>query len=255
MTKIVDQIRNLDTTNGINLVLGGGALKGVAHVPLLDFLEQEKIQIKAISGTSAGALIGALYASGRTPAEILDFFLEHPLFRYEWMTPFSNGMFNSMKYKSYFDGKMEQSFEALSIPLHVCATDMMKGRSVYFSEGELWHKILASCAVPGIFRPVEVDGVLYSDGAVMDNFPIHPFLNAELPMVGSFLRSPGSVTENQLSNKRKVLKRTIYLQRQALEHQKLEIPDVCIIHKLNDFSAFKKKDAIKMYELSKALFV
>lgn len=247
-------IQSLDTTEGIHLVLGGGALKGVAHIPLLEFLEKEKIQIKAISGTSAGALIGALYASGRTPAEILNFFLEHPLFRYEWMTPFSNGMLNSMKYKSYFEGNMEATFEELSMPLYVCATDMIKGQSVYFSEGELWHKILASCAVPGIFRPVEVEGVMYSDGAVMDNFPVHPFKNKVLPIIGSFLRSPGAVTQKDLSNTRKVLKRSIYLQRQALEAPKLQFPDVCVVHQLNHYSAFKKKDAIKMYELSQNLF-
>jgi len=251
---IKEQIDALDPDKGINLVLGGGALKGAAHVPLLEYLEKKKIKINAISGTSAGALVGALYASGNSPQEILKFFLETPLFKYAWLSPFSNGMFNSMKYEKFFETKIKPTFEELSIPLFVCATNMQKSKSVYFSEGELYHRLLASCAVPGIFRPVELDGDLYSDGAVLDNFPIKPFESESIPMVGSFLRAPISISRKDLSSTRKVIKRSIILQRQEIEREKLLKPDISIVHNLNSFSAFKKKDAQLMYEFSKELF-
>ena len=254
MKTIKEQIDALDPEKGINLVLGGGALKGAAHVPLLEYLEERQIKVNAISGTSAGALVGALYASGISPQDILKFFLETPLFKYAWITPFSSGMFNSTKYQKFFEHKIKATFEELEIPLFVCATNMQKSESVYFSEGELYSKLLASCAVPGIFRPVEVDGDLYSDGAVMDNFPIHPFLNDNTPLVGSFLRAPIDIKRKDLNRASKVIKRSIILQRQEIEREKLLKPDISIVHNLNGFSAFKKKDAQRMYDYSKELF-
>lgn len=252
---IKEQIDALDPEKRVNLVLGGGALKGAAHIPLLEYLEKKNIKIHAISGTSAGALVGALYASGISPKEILKFFLETPLFKYAWLSPFSNGMFNSMKYEKFFESKIKPTFEELDIPLFVCATNMQKSKSVYFSEGDLYHKLLASCAVPGIFRPVELGGDLYSDGAVLDNFPIQPFVDDSTTMVGSFLRASISISRKDLSSTRKVIKRSIILQRQEIEREKLLRPDISIVHNLNSFSAFKKKDAQLMYELSKKLFV
>jgi NTE family protein len=251
LISIKEQIDALDPNKSINLVLGGGALKGAAHVPLLEYLEERKIKVNAISGTSAGALVGALYGSGKTPKEILDFFLETPIFKYAWLTPFSNGMFNSMKYQKYFEAHIRKTFKELDFPLHVCATNMSRSESVYFNEGQLYHKLLASCAVPGIFKPVLIDDEMYSDGAVMDNFPLLPFDNDDKLIIGSFLRAPVPVLTKALKSKRKVIVRSVVLQRQEIEREKLLLPDISIIHDLNHFSAFKQKDVMKIYQKSK----
>ncbi|MEM1216182.1 MAG: patatin-like phospholipase family protein, partial [Bacteroidota bacterium] len=159
----------------INLVLGGGGMKGVAHVALLEYLEENQVPICSISGSSVGALVGAMYASGQRPADILYFFRDTPLFRYSWLNPIKGGLFDSDRYLDILKTYVFSDFADLEIPLYVVATNLHQGCPVYFREGDLYQTLLASCAVPGVFCPIEIAGELYSDGAIMDNFPLAPF--------------------------------------------------------------------------------
>ncbi len=235
----------------INLVLSGGAIKGVAHLPLLEYLEERSIPIAAISGSSAGAVVGVMYASGMKPKDILNFFVEHPLFRYSWIRPGKGGIFNTLKYTSHFEGYIKPTFEELKIPVHICSTNLSKAKPVYFSEGEIMNKMVASCAVPGIYSSVEIDNDIYADGGVMDNYPIAPFEETTLPIVGSFVRLPKKLERKELSTTRKIVKRSVFLQRYALEIPKFEKTHLSILHDLNHFSAFKQKDTQPIYDFTK----
>ena len=251
MKQAIQKLNELPRGQKINLVMSGGAIKGAAHLPLLEYIEERGLVINAISGTSAGALIGGFYASGKSPQEILHIFKTNRLFKYSWIKPLASGVFNSMKFVNYLEGEMKKSFEELSLPLTVCATDMNKAEAIYFTEGDLWRKIIASCAVPGIFSAVKIDGHLYSDGAVMDNFPIKPFLDDDLPIIGSLLTSPNFVEDKKLSRARKVFKRSVYLQKHAMELHKFDKTYVTFFHDLMHFSAFKQSNAQKIYDHTK----
>jgi NTE family protein len=159
----------------IGLVLSGGGSRGFAHLGALKALEENGIQPSIISGTSAGALIGALYCAGYSPEYISDLILNKGIF--------GNLKFSFSKYGLFSMEKVEKllleylphnQFEDLKKPLIICATDIKRGEPIYFKEGELIKPILASCCIPGIFSPVKFNGKYYIDGGITNNLPIEP---------------------------------------------------------------------------------
>lgn len=254
VSHVKKKLQDLQPEQSVNLVLSGGAIKGVAHLPLLEYLENKGIKINAISGSSAGAVVGVMYASGMRPKEILQFFIDHPLFRYSWIRPGRGGVFNTLKYKQHFEPYIKKTFGELDIPVHICSTNLSNAAAEYFSDGELMNKLIASCAVPGIYSSVEINGHLYADGGVMDNFPIYPFQGSEIPIIGSFVRTPGKVDRKSISSTRKIVKRSVFLQRFAIEIPKFDQTYVTLLNELTNYSAFKQKDAQAIYAFTKTKY-
>lgn len=249
--EVKEKLSGLSSDQTINVVLSGGAMKGVAHLPLLEYLEQRDIKINSISGTSAGAVVAVMYASGMKPQEILDFFIAHPLFRYSWIRPGKGGLFNTHKYSKHFEPFIKSKFEELQVPVHICSTNLSKAKPEYFSKGEIMQKLIASCAVPGIYSSIEMNGHLYADGGVMDNYPVQPFENSNLPIVGSFVRVPHLASSGEIKSTRHIMKRSVFLQRYAIEIPKFESTYLTILNDLKGFSAFKQKDAQAIYDFTK----
>ena len=163
---------NLNQSKSVGLVLSGGGVRGVAHVGLLKALEEHDISVSALSGSSVGALVGALYAHGSTFKEILHFFKETPIFQYRFLAIGKPGLINTERYHSIFEAYFDKNdFSALKKPLFVVATDLIHGKEQLFHEGELVKPLLASAALTPFFSPVEINGVLYADGGIMNNFP------------------------------------------------------------------------------------
>lgn len=248
----ISSLDSLDPKTPIQLVLSGGGAKGVAHLALFEKIEALDLKIEAISGASSGALVGAMYCSGKTPAEILDFFQNTPLFKNSWFRPLSAGFFDSSKYKNYLVDFIKDDFEELEIPLYVSATNMEDGEVYYFHEGNLINTVIASCAVPGLFSPVEINEVLYSDGGVMDNFPIFPFSESDLPMVGSYLTSPPKVKQKDLSNPLKVLNRSASLLHYAANYPKFYKTSITVVHQIEEYPSFSQKQVEEIYEKARA---
>lgn len=249
--ELLEKIEALPKGQKVNVVLSGGGIKGVAHLPFLEYLLDRGLIINSIAGTSAGAVVGAMFASGKTTKEILQFFIDHPLFKYTWIKPGKGGVFNTYKYVSHFQDHVKNSFEELDIPLHICSTNLGTAKAEYFSTGEIMLKLIASCAVPGIYKAIRIGDQLYADGGVMDNYPIHPFIDDSLPIIGNFLRLPSQVESSTLTTTSKVLKRSVYLQRYAIELPKFSQTYLTIQQELNQFSAFKQSDALSIYNYSK----
>lgn len=157
------------------IVLSGGGVRGVAHIGVLKALDELGVTIDCISGTSAGALAGALYAQGIKPDTIFELikgmrFLNSV--RPAWAR---TGLLNMDGIKELLQKNIPiNNFNSLRIPLTVAATDIRKGQVHYFSEGELIEAILASCSIPAIFNPVSLNGNLYVDGGLVDNLPVKP---------------------------------------------------------------------------------
>lgn len=252
---VLNRLNELPRGQKINLVLSGGGIKGVAHLPLLEQIKARGLEINAISGTSAGAVVGSMFASGKQPQEILQFFIDHPLFRYSWIKPGKGGFFNTVKYINHFKDYIKPSFSELDFPVHICTTNLATGGVHYFHEGEdLLYKLIASCAVPGIYKAVAINGDLHADGGVMDNYPIHPFLKSDLPIIGSFVRVPSKVDSGRITSTRKVLKRSVHLQRYAIEIPKFDQTYLTVQQELDQFSAFRQKDASLIYDYTKKTY-
>lgn len=174
------------------LVLSGGGARGFAHLGLLQALNDAGVFPDVISGTSAGALAGVLYADGFSPKEILHMlnsgsrldFLRPTLPR-EGLLQIS-GIIKILKTNLH-----AKTFEELKIPLFVTATDLNNGRAVYFSKGDLLNPVIASASIPVLFQPVVIDNISYVDGGVIDNMPIEPIENNCQLLIGSFVHTVG----------------------------------------------------------------
>ena len=159
----------------LGIALGGGFARGIAHIGVLKVLEQENIPVDYMAGTSVGAIIGALYCAGMTPTELEDM---APTLRFSdfarW-TLSRYGFCNSDRMVRLFARTLRKpTFEELAIPLAITATDFRTGEAVVFTKGRLVDPIRASCAYPGMFLPVEIDGRSYIDGMLAYGVPTTP---------------------------------------------------------------------------------
>jgi NTE family protein len=161
----------------LGIVLSGGGSRGLAHVGVLRALGERGIFPDCVSGTSAGALVGALYAQGHDWDAMLDFFVTTSPFRISKFALRKPGLLDTEKivpdFLPFFPG---DSFEALRRKLFVTATDLVAGRPEVFASGPLVRPIIASSSMPLVFTPTRVGDRLFIDGGVIDNFPVAPLL-------------------------------------------------------------------------------
>jgi NTE family protein len=194
----------------IGLVLSGGGARGFAHLGVIQALHEAGIYPEVVSGTSAGALAGVLYADGYSPEEILK--LMNSGSRLDFMRPAMpregllqlNGIIKILK-----TNLKATTFDQLKIPLYVTATDLNNGKSVYFSKGELLDPVIASASIPVLFQPVKINNISYVDGGVLDNLPVFPIQNKCRILIGSFVNPVGYV--EKLSGLINIAERTFML--------------------------------------------
>lgn len=157
----------------LGLTLSGGGAKGFAHIGVLKVLEECNILPDIISGTSAGALAGALFSDGYTTSEIVQLFTGKEFSDFAQIKFPTNGLFDSNGFRRFLKKNLRaKTFEELKIPLVVIATDLDRGTIKEFRSGPLIEPLVASCSVPIIFKPVLIDGTHYIDGGVLRNFPV-----------------------------------------------------------------------------------
>lgn len=155
------------------LVLSGGGARGISHVGAIKALAEHHIKFDIISGTSAGAFVGALLCYGYSPDEIFEIILKT---RFSGFLRFGFSTGGLLKIdraeeilKKYIP---ENTFEALKIPLVVTASDINAGEEVSFRTGELAKPVVASCCLPGLFKPIHFQGRDLVDGAIFNNLPV-----------------------------------------------------------------------------------
>jgi NTE family protein len=176
----------------IGLVLSGGGARGFAHLGVMQALNEAGIFPDVISGTSAGAIAGALYADGHAPAEIMKIMNSNSRLHYIRLTVPREGLLQiSGVIRLLKNNLRAKTFEELKIPLFVTATDLNNGKAVYFSKGELLIPVIASASIPVLFKPVVMNNIYYVDGGVMDNLPISPIQNKCQIIIGSFVNPTG----------------------------------------------------------------
>jgi NTE family protein len=157
----------------IGLALGGGVVRGLAHVGVLSVLAEAGITIDYVAGTSVGAIVAAAYCLGWTIDEIealADKFNWWRIISPVWPT---QGLIGFDRLERFVRTQLgEPDFTDFKIPCTIVATDMAAGRQVCFSKGPVLTRLHASCAVPGIIKPVQIDGRIYCDGAVVNILPV-----------------------------------------------------------------------------------
>jgi len=167
--------RPADTSPSIGLALGGGFARGIAHIGVLKVLEAENIPIRFVAGTSVGALIGAAYCSGVSPTELEELATRVRFRDLARWTVSRYGFATNLRMLSFLNRILKvKTFEELHIPLAVTATDLASGEGVIFRTGPLADPVRASCAYPGVFLPVTVNGRVLVDGMLAHSLPSQP---------------------------------------------------------------------------------
>ncbi|MFZ0732975.1 MAG: patatin-like phospholipase family protein [Candidatus Sulfotelmatobacter sp.] len=165
----------------IGIALGGGFARGIAHVGVLKVLEAENIPVRVITGTSVGALIGAVYCSGTSVEELTEIAHSCRFTTFARWTLSRYGFASNDRMVSFLNRALKvKTFEELRIPLGVTATDFNSGAGVVFHSGSIIDPVRASCAYPGMFLPVEIRGRYYVDGMLS-----HPVATRPLREMGA----------------------------------------------------------------------
>ncbi len=159
----------------LGLALSGGGARGFAHLGVYKAMEELGIKPDIISGTSAGAIAGALFASGHSAEESIQFFKNKKLLDFARPLVSKTGIMNmNGMAKRLSEFVRVDSFEKLQIPLVVTATDMNLATPTHFNSGKLIPRVIASCSIPIVFVPVTIDNHQYADGGVFMNLPVRP---------------------------------------------------------------------------------
>lgn len=155
----------------IGLVLSGGGARGFAHIGVLRVLERHGVVPDVISGTSMGAVLGALYASGYRADELFEL-AEDLSWRDLIDVSLSAGLIKGEKLRAFLQRHLPETFDSLEIPLAVTTTDMETGEQVVFLDGDLVPAVRASACYPGAFEPVSFQGRTLADGGIVNNLPV-----------------------------------------------------------------------------------
>jgi NTE family protein len=157
----------------LGLALSGGGAKGFAHIGVYRFLGECGLIPEIISGTSAGALAGVLFADGYSADDVEKIFTGREFAEFAGIHIPKSGLFDNKRFHSFLKQHLRaKCFEDLKIPLVVIATDLDKGQSREFRSGPLVEPVVASCCMPVIFSPVVIEGSHYVDGGLFRNFPV-----------------------------------------------------------------------------------
>src|SRR5579864_5063511 len=264
----------------IGLALSGGGALGLAEIGVLQWMEENHIPVDRIAGTSMGSIIGAMYATGMSPAEIQTFaekidwdeaFLPEPVYtqisfrrkqdRRDFLIKAPLGLKHGLRGPNGFNSGQGigllldriafpesgvASFDDLPIPFRCVATDTLSGEGIALRDGPLAQAVRASMAIPGVFTPVEIKGRVLADGGMVQNIPVETVLDMHADVVIAIeLRLPPGTT-TQLETITGVLRRAVDVMIGQNERHSLELAKATVTI---DTGGFEMMDYAHVKEL------
>ncbi|HWR01488.1 MAG TPA: patatin-like phospholipase family protein [Chlorobaculum sp.] len=218
------------------LAFGGGVVLGAAHIGVLKAMHEVGFRADCVSGTSIGSFVAALHAFGKTWEEI-----ERVVLNLDWsdlsgLTISGYGLLSIRKYGDlvkYMLGSCR--IEDAPVPLAIVATDICTGRKVVMRSGDVAQAVMASSSIPGIFKPVEQDGMLLVDGVLTENVPVSPLavMGAKRIVCIDLL---GSHTFSRPEHMATLLLNAFYTAMQAISKIQIADADLVISPDLSGFS-------------------
>jgi NTE family protein len=216
----------------IGLALGGGAARGFAHIGVIKALEAQGIHPDIIVGTSAGSVVGALYASGMDGFSLQRIAMDMDEATIsDWAMPFfgkSSGVLKGEALQDYVNKAVHGlSMEKLKVPFGAVATDLKTGQPILFVRGNTGQAVRASSSVPGVFQPVSIGGRTYVDGGLVAPVPVRfaKEMGADFVIaVNISTQTDTQATQSSVD----VLLQTFSIMGQRLNHYELKDADVVI---------------------------
>lgn len=235
----------------LGIVLSGGGVRGIAHIGVLQALEEYNIRPDIVAGSSAGAIIGALYAGGCSTTQMLEFWEKTNPFQLSFFALGKPGFIDTDKIVSIFEAYFpDDAFEALPRQLFVTATDIANARLKIFNSGPLIRPVLASAAFPGVFSPILIDDVLYADGGIANNFPVEPLLGKCEVVLGVYVNPVQPIDPLNLNSTLEVTQRAFSLSLHFDSIVKFDSCDWVIApEKLSNFGTFEVGRAEEIFEI------
>ena len=257
----------------IGIALGAGGAKGVAHIPMLEALDELGITPHRIAGCSIGAVMGALYASGLSAQEIKDKIARLAITRSDTV----RGVFSDRKINKWLgmidpdfrrsgliksesimaelcEDRSCETFEELAIPLTVVATDFWERRTVVLDSGPLKPAIQASMALPGLFTPVELDGRVLIDGGTVNPVPYDVLTNSCDVVIAIDINSGSAAERGSVPGYFDTVFGSVQIMQQAIVEQELRArpPDIYIKPQLSDFRTLHYHKVDEIYRQADA---
>jgi NTE family protein len=256
----------------IGLALSGGGARGLAHIGVLQWMEQNHIPIDSVAGTSMGALVGAVYASGMNTAEMREF-----IKTIEWDNVLLNEpSYDQLSYRRKQDRRAFQigallgikhgltgpnglspahgvgllidqialpysnisSFDDMPTPFRCVATDLLTGDPIILKDGSLAESLRATMAIPAVFTPVEVNGKLLADGGLVDNIPTDVARSMHADIVIAVDIVPPLAPRDKLQSLGGVLDQSLSLMTVEHDRHSLQQADIVLAPDLGEYSVF-----------------
>jgi NTE family protein len=264
----------------IGLVLEGGGALGFAHIGVIEWMEQHHIPVDYVAGTSMGGLVGGLYASGQSPAEIQEFVgdihwgrvlggelpykalsfrrkedklafpnrielgLKHGLGVPEGLNSGSAvGLLLDEKMLPYYDLK---NFDDLPIPFRCVATDLTTGEAYVFYDGSLAQAMRATMSIPGVFAPVQHGGHYFSDGGAVDNLPVDVAKKMGAQVIIAVYLDTGAFDPQSLTSLGGVVGRNLGIVVQANERESMKNATVLLRANVSGFTSGDFEESAKI---------
>ena len=231
------------------LVLSGGGARGFAHLGVIQALEEQGISPDILSGVSAGSIVGAFYADGYSPEEILGMFIEKKIFSLIRFTVPRGGFLKLTGLRDLIRSYLQaKTFEELKKPLWITITNLNKGRVEYVHQGPLADVIIASSSIPILFEPHRIGEYRYVDGGVFDVLPITPIKKHCDQLIGVNINP--HYEEEKISGLINVAEWSFYLRILASVNQSMKECNIRIEPQaLKGYGVFEMSKAREMFDI------
>lgn len=212
----------------VALVLGSGGARGYAHIGVIQVLEQQGIHPDFIVGTSAGSIVGSIYASGKTADELRDIALNMKANDVRDIKLDMKGFFDGKKVENYVNQQVNNTpLELLKTPMYVVATELKEGKKVVFNYGNTGQAVRASVSIPSMFVPTKIGKDEYVDGGLVSPVPVNVAreLGADIIIAVDILAQP---MYTETSNVWGLFNQNINIMQNHLAREELKHADIVI---------------------------
>ena len=235
--------------NNLGLALGGGAVLGAAHIGVLKAIEEQKIEISAISGTSIGALVAAFHAFGNPYKDIQEMILHIGWSDISSFSLSKFGLMTNQKLEKLIHSHLGKvKIEDAEIPLCIVTTNINDGSKCVLEKGDLAQAVMASTCLPGVYQPIKLGNALLIDGGIVENVPISPLIELKVDKIiavdlntNKKYDAPNNIVELLINSFH-------YLLASAVESQSKEA-DVLIQPDLSEFNLYDVKQVDKLVQI------
>lgn len=236
----------------VGLALSGGGMRGMAHIGVVQALRDFDIQVDIVSGTSIGAIVGAMYAKGYSSDQMLDFFRTISIFSFRNYAFRKPGLLDPERFRGILlELFPDDSFKSLEKELYVSVTNLHKGRNRLIESGSLVTALICSAAIPGVFAPIQVGNDLYTDGGLTNNYPIEPLESRCQFIIGSYVNPLKQLQRGDtFKNTMALFDRAMVISTFRMELPSFHLADVFVMpDKLDRLPTLSLKHIDKTYQI------